>query len=168
MSFHPVLSRRSSMLLAAAMAVSGPALAQTAPEPANVVSLSASAFKDVPEDWLTMVVRATADASDAVSAQNQLKLAVEAALATLRPQAQPQQMEVRTGSFGIYPRHNNQGRVIGWQGSAEVVIEGRDFARYKGFPKIASSLHPGLIAKRSTQVFECRFSIQISGSPGAF
>lgn len=129
MPSHIVLPRRSSLLLAAAMTLSGAAVAQTAPEPVNLVSLSASAFKDVPEDWLTMVVRATADAADAVSAQNQLKLAVEAALANLRPQAQPQQMEVRTGSFGIYPRHNNQGRVIGWQGSAEVVIEGRDFAR---------------------------------------
>lgn len=36
---------------------------------------------------------------------------------------------MRTGGFGIYPRHSNRGRVIGWQGSAELVIEGRDFAR---------------------------------------
>jgi predicted secreted protein len=129
MSSRYVLSRSAGWVAAAAVAVSGAAAAQTAAEPSNQVSLSASAFKDVPEDWLTMVVRASTDAADAVSAQNQLKVIVEAALASLRAQAQPQQMEVRTGSFGIYPRHNNQGRVIGWQGSAEVVIEGRDFAR---------------------------------------
>ena len=126
---HSLLSRRSLCLAASALAMSGAALAQTPTEPANQVSLSASAFKDVPEDWLTMTVRATVDAPDAVSAQNQLKVMVENALAQLRPQAQPQQLEVRTGGFGIYPRHNNQGRVIGWQGSAELVIEGRDFAR---------------------------------------
>jgi hypothetical protein len=39
---------------------------------------------------------------------------------------------------------------------------------YKGFPTFASSTHPVLIAKRSTQVFECRLSIQIGGSPVAF
>ena len=38
-------------------------------------------------------------------------------------------MEVRTGGFSVYPRHAQQGRVVGWHGSAEVVIEGRDFAR---------------------------------------
>lgn len=129
MSSRVVRDLRSSLLLGAAMVVSGAAVSQPTTAPVHVVSLSASAFKDVPEDWLTMVVRATADAPDAMSAQHQLKLAVEAALGTLRPQTQPRQMEVRTGSFGVYPRHAQQGRVVGWQGSAEVVIEGRDFAR---------------------------------------
>ena len=36
---------------------------------------------------------------------------------------------MRSGHFGIYPRHNNQGRVTGWQGQADLVVEGRDFAR---------------------------------------
>jgi len=129
MLLHSLLSCRSLCLAASAWVMSGAALAQTPNEPANQVTLSASAFKDVPEDWLTMTVGATVDASDAVSAQNQLKVMVENALAQLRPQAQPQQLEVRTGGFDIYPRHSNRGRVIGWQGSAELVIEGRDFAR---------------------------------------
>ena len=38
-------------------------------------------------------------------------------------------MEVRTGSFGIYPRHGKDGKVNGWQGRAELVLEGTDFSR---------------------------------------
>jgi predicted secreted protein len=36
---------------------------------------------------------------------------------------------VRTGNFALYPRHNREGRISGWTGTAELVLEGRDFAR---------------------------------------
>ena len=38
-------------------------------------------------------------------------------------------MQVHSGSFGVYPRQDDQGKIKGWQGRAEVVLEGRDFAR---------------------------------------
>lgn len=98
-------------------------------EPAQVVSLSASARKEVPQDWLAVVVRASLEGSDASALQEQLKSVVNHALAELRPLEQPQQLEVRTGSFGIYPRHNPQGRLVGWLGQADLVVQGRDFAR---------------------------------------
>ena len=46
----------------------------------------------------------------------------------VRPLAQPGQLEVRTGNFNLYPQHNREGRITGWQGTAELVLEGRDFA----------------------------------------
>ena len=95
----------------------------------QVLQLSASAREEVPQDWLSVVVRAQLDGSDPVALQNQLKSILDAAWTSLRPRLQPQQLEVRSGNFGIYPRHNNQGRVTGWQGQAELVIEGRDFAK---------------------------------------
>ena len=36
---------------------------------------------------------------------------------------------MRSGAFGIHPRHNDKGRLVGWQGEADLVIEGRDFAK---------------------------------------
>ena len=36
---------------------------------------------------------------------------------------------MRTGQFSIYPRYTDKGKISGWQGSTELVIEGRDFAR---------------------------------------
>ena len=75
------------------------------------------------------MVRAQQDGSDPVALQSQLKATLEAALSSLRPRLQAQQLEVRSGQFDIYPRHNAQGRVIGWQGQADLVVEGRDFAQ---------------------------------------
>lgn len=115
----------------AVCSLAGPVRAQppATPEPTQVVSLSASAQQEVPQDWLTVVVRASVEGGEAAAVQAQLKTTVEQALAQLQPQVQPQTFEVRTGSFGVYPRHNSLGRVSGWQGQADLVIEGRDFAR---------------------------------------
>ena len=105
------------------------AQALPAAEATQVVSLSASAQQEVQQDWLTVVVHASLEGSEPVAVQNQLKAVVEQALAQVRPQVQAQSFEVRTGQFGIYPRHGDKGRLLGWQGQADVVIEGRDFAK---------------------------------------
>lgn len=122
---------RRALALAGLLAagVAGPALAQTLPVPANVVNLSASGFLEVQDDWLSMSLNTTREGSDAVTVQNQLKAALEAALSVARPAAQPLQMEVRTGQFSIYPRYSSSGKINGWQGSAELLLEGRDFGR---------------------------------------
>ncbi|MGX5649581.1 SIMPL domain-containing protein [Hydrogenophaga borbori] len=118
----------SALSLMAAAAASPVALAQAPEVPANVVSLSASGHLEVPQDWLTVVLSTTREGSDAGTVQNQLKVAVDAALAIAQPQAKPQQLEVRTGNLRLYPRYGSNGRISGWQGQAEVVIEGRDIA----------------------------------------
>ncbi|NCT99265.1 MAG: SIMPL domain-containing protein [Comamonadaceae bacterium] len=118
----------SALSLIAAVAASPVALAQAPEVPANVVSLSASGHLEVPQDWLTVVLSTTREGSDAATVQNQLKVAVDAALAIAQPQAKPQQLEVRTGNLRLYPRYGSNGRISGWQGQAEVVIEGRDIA----------------------------------------
>lgn len=118
----------SALSLMAAVAASPVALAQASEVPANVVSLSASGHLEVPQDWLTVVLSTTREGNDAATVQNQLKVAVDAALAIAQPQAKPQQLEVRTGNLRLYPRYGSNGRISGWQGQAEVVIEGRDIA----------------------------------------
>lgn len=118
----------SALSLMAAVAASPAALAQAPEVPANVVSLSASGHLEVPQDWLTVVLNTTREGSDAATVQNQLKVAVDAALAIAQPQAKPQQLEVRTGNLRLYPRYASNGRISGWQGQAEVIVEGRDIA----------------------------------------
>jgi predicted secreted protein len=125
----PVAWRRAlatSVLLCAAAA---PAWAQAPEVPANIVSLSASGHMEVAQDWLTVVLGTTKEGSDPVTVQNQLKQAVDAALAAAQGQARPQQLEVRTGNLRLFPRYGSNGRISGWQGQAEVIIEGRDIAR---------------------------------------
>lgn len=127
---------RASCLLAAALglacsaAVAQASMPPMAPaQPANVIQLSASGFKEVQQDWLTMSLSTTRDGPDAATVQNQLKAALDAALAVARPMVLPQQMEVRTGRFSLYPRYGSNGRINGWQGTTELVLEGRDFTR---------------------------------------
>ena len=71
----------------------------------------------------------TRDATDAATVQSQLKTALDTALAEARKNAQPGQLDVRTGAFSLSPRYTKDGKINGWQGTAEMVLEGRDFPR---------------------------------------
>ena len=97
--------------------------------PHNVLQLSASATVEVQQDLLSVTLTTTKDAADAAAVQAQLKAAVDAALAEGRKNAQAGQLDVRTGNFSLTPRYTRDGKINGWQGSAEVVFEGRDFPR---------------------------------------
>lgn len=102
------------------------------PVPQDVLQLSASGAVEVQQDLLVLTLSATKEAPDAAAVQTQLKQALDAALGLARAAAQPQQMDVRTGAFGMYPRYGKDGRISGWQGRAELVLQGRDFARITG------------------------------------
>ena len=102
------------------------ARAQTLPPPQNVISLSASATVEVNKDWLTVVFSTTREGSDAATVQTQLKQALDAALTEARKAARVGQLEVQTGGFSLYPRYAQKGGISGWQGSTELIIQGRD------------------------------------------
>ena len=121
------VSAASSVL--AFVTLSGAAVAQTLPEPQNILQLSASGTVEVQQDLLSIRLTTTRDAADAATVQTQLKTALDAALAEARRNAQPGQLDVRTGNFSLSPRYTKEGKISGWQGSAELVLEGRDFPR---------------------------------------
>lgn len=112
-------------------AVSGTAFAQNAatPAPQNVLQLAASGSVDVQQDLLVLTLAATREGADASTVQTQLRQALDAGLAEAKRAAQPEQMEVRTGQFGLYPRYGKDGKITAWQGRAELVLQGRDFSR---------------------------------------
>lgn len=120
-------------------AVAEPAL------PGNLVNLSATVVEQVPQDWLTITVAASRDGAEAAAVQRQLKQVLEPALAEARREAAPGQLEVRTGRFQVVPRHGRDGRQAGWQGTAELVLEGRDIGKVAA---LASRL-PGLVVSQS-------------------
>ena len=102
---------------------------QVVPEPRNVAQLSARGAVEVQQDELILTLGASADGKDAANVQAQLRQVVDAALKVARSQAEAPQMEVRTGQFSLYPRNGRNGEITGWQGRAELVLQGRDFAR---------------------------------------
>lgn len=99
------------------------------PVPQNIVQLSAVGSVEVQQDWLSMSLTTTRDGPDAAGVQAQLKAALDAALIEARKAVLPGQLEVRTGNLSLVPRHGRDGKLNGWQGSAELAIEGKDFAR---------------------------------------
>ena len=127
---HPVAALAAAAALALAAFQPGAARAQTLASlmPQHVVNLQASANAEVPRDLLAVTLSVTRDGPDAAGVQRALKQALDAALAEARKAAQPGQLDVQTGNFALFPRHNKQSQISGWQGSAELQIEGRDMS----------------------------------------
>jgi predicted secreted protein len=102
---------------------------QPYPPPQNVLQLSASGSVEVQQDLLSLSLSTTREGTDANAVQAQLKAALDAALTEARKAALPGQLDVRTGNFSLHPRYTQGGRISGWNGTAELVLEGRDFGR---------------------------------------
>lgn len=95
----------------------------------NVAQLSASGTVEVQQDLLSISMNTTVSGVDANAVQAQLKQALDTALAQAKPSVVPGQMDLRTGNFSLYPRYGKDSKINGWQGTAELVLEGRDFPR---------------------------------------
>jgi len=113
-------------LAALALTATSTVWADTVPPPQGVVSLSASASLEVTKDLLGITMNTTREGQDAASVQSQLKQALDAALAEAKKVAKPGQLDVQTGGFSLSPRYTSKGVINGWQGSAELIVEGRD------------------------------------------
>jgi predicted secreted protein len=116
----------SGMALIAAL--QGAALADPPAPPQGVVNLQAGASAEVPRDLLAVTLSATREGPDAASVQTALKQALDAALAEARKAAKPGQVDLQTGNFALFPRYGKNNAISGWQGSAELQIEGRDMS----------------------------------------
>lgn len=124
----------TSKIIAVSVWLSGAqaGFSQQLPTPAPVnqrVTLSASASIQIPQDVLTLSLTTQREGVEAQTVQSQLKTALDAALSVAKREAQGTAMEVHTGRFGLSPRYDRAGKLTGWQGSAELVLRGRDFAR---------------------------------------
>ena len=118
----------AAVALSAFAAMPALAVADTPAPPQGVVILAASASAEVPRDMLAVTLSATRDGPDAGAVQSALKQALDAALTEARKAAKPGQVDVQTGNFSLFPRYGKNNVITGWQGSAELVVEGRDMS----------------------------------------
>lgn len=93
----------------------------------NTIQLSSNASVSVAQDLLKISLSTTKEGVEAGQVQEQLKKAVDEALKQLKTNASSSTYSVQTGNFSLNPRYSNQGKLNGWQGSAEISIEGKDF-----------------------------------------
>ena len=120
-------SRTTRHAVALSVALAAPlAWSADTPPPQGLVSLSSSATLEVIRDLLSVSLNTAREGADAAVVQSQLKQALDAALTEAKKVAKPGQVDVQTGNFTISPRYTNKGVSNGWQGSAELVVDGRD------------------------------------------
>ena len=113
------------LILATTLCTTSYAHAADAP-PSGVVNLMSSASAEVAKDWMSVTLSATRDGPEANAVQSGLKQSLDAALTEARKVAKPGQVELQTGNFSMFPRYSKASTISGWQGTAELVIEGRD------------------------------------------
>ena len=121
------------LVLATGAAAAQAQLPSSPPSPSGVLTLTTAATVDVTKDVLTLAFTTTREGSDAQAVQSGLKQALDAALVEARKIARPGQVEVQTGNFSLYPRYavpakGGQPAISGWQGTAELTVQGKDIA----------------------------------------
>ena len=155
MNFKNIIYIKFAIQLVAIQSIITPATAifakniqETAPYRAvqNVVQLSANAAVEVQQDLLAITINTTREAADANTVQTQLKIALDAALTEAKKYVVPGQLDVRTGNFSLYPRYGKDSKISGWQGSTELVLEGRDFAKISSTAGKIQTLTIGSVA----------------------
>jgi predicted secreted protein len=97
--------------------------------PSNQVQLSATGATEVQQDVLTITLRATKDGTDATAVQTYVKSVLDSALQEGRAEAEIDKLAIKTGNFGMQPRYGKDSKIVGWQGTGEVIISGRDLVK---------------------------------------
>ncbi|WP_206953592.1 SIMPL domain-containing protein [Trinickia acidisoli] len=116
----------------------------TQPVPSGVLSLSAQASADVPQDVVDITLFYEKEANDAASLTDSLNQHADAALKQARGVAN---VTAHTGTFTIYPMTDRDGHISSWRGRTEVVLESRDFAAAtKLAGQINSTMQVGSVA----------------------
>jgi predicted secreted protein len=98
----------------------------TRAEPTGILSLTADATADVPQDTVRITLALEAENPDAAKLAQQLNQTAEA---VIREAKANNRLDVRSGGYSIYPSNDNKsGRMVSWRGRIETVIESKDFA----------------------------------------
>lgn len=118
----------ASLTVAMAAQAAPPVMVQASPQ--NVVNLGVAASREVIQDTLTITLAVTREGADPSALQTDLRQVLDTALTQARRAARPGLVDVRTGAFSINPRYVSRpggaSAQSGWQGRAELVIEGTD------------------------------------------
>ena len=130
------MKRKTAVTLAAALVAAVPLAMTLAPraalaqseahyQPSGVLSLSAQASAEVPQDVVTITLFYEQEANDPASLTATLNQRADQALQKAKGVAG---VTARSGQFSIYPSTDRDGRISAWRGRTEVVLESHDFA----------------------------------------
>ena len=108
------------VLLSAAL----PAAAQAPETLFNLVTLSAQAEREVPNDLLSAVLAAEAEGTDTAQLANEINKTMQAALAAAKG---ARGVNARSGTYQTFPVYDKS-RVVRWRARQELRLESADFA----------------------------------------
>lgn len=130
---HAALATGLAACLTLAMAAQAATPLVVAATPQNVLNLGVAASREVVQDTLAITLAVSREGADASALQSDLRQILDTALTQARRAARTGYVDVRTGTFSINPRYVSRpggaSAQSGWQGRAELVLQGRDFAR---------------------------------------
>ncbi|KND60449.1 putative exported protein [Candidatus Burkholderia verschuerenii] len=130
----------------ASLTLSQAAAAQTVvnQQPSGVLSLSAQASSQVPQDTVDITLFYEQEAADSSSLTNALNQRADAAL---REAKGVDGVTAKSGSFSVYPSTDRDGKISAWRGRVEVILESHDFAAASKLAgKMSSSMQVGSVA----------------------
>ena len=90
------------------------------------MSLQAAASSEIMQDTVRISLSAEVEAADQPTAGQRLTAALEDAVKRAKGN---EGIDVRTGGFNVWPNTDNKGKVTGWRGQGEIVLQSKDFAR---------------------------------------
>jgi len=104
---------------------------------APAMTLQASASTEVMQDTVHISLSTVVEAPDQPTAGKLLTAALDEVVKRAKEAKDASGVEVRTGGFNVWPNANDQGKISGWRGQGEIVLQSKDFAKASA---LASSL----------------------------
>lgn len=120
----------------AAISVAQPVFAQTqapaaSPAPAEAaanrspeLSLQATASSEVKQDTVRIALAAEVEGADQPATGKKLSALLDDVVKRARD---TKGVEVRTGNYNVWPNTGSKGKIAGWRGQGEVILESKDF-----------------------------------------
>lgn len=119
------------VVMVCAVVLSSPVWAQRPahiPSPATpddaVLTLQASASRQVKEDTVDIVLSVDRDGTDQATVSRAINTALSAVMDKVK---NDKSVNASTDSYRVEPRFNDQGHITGWQGQGQVRLTSRDF-----------------------------------------
>lgn len=126
----PFILRGAVAFMACAGALAMPAAAsaqQPAPAPRSEfpqLSLEAAAARDVAQDKVEITLANEIEGTDQAALSDKLNKLLEA---TLNQAKRNTKVTSRTGDYRVWANTDRNGKITGWRGRAELVLESKDF-----------------------------------------
>lgn len=96
-----------------------------APAAGTRMTLQATASAEIPLDTVRITLAAETEAADQATASKELATTLAAAAKAAQGAAG---IASHTGNYGIWPSRDQAGKINGWHGRGEIVLESKDFA----------------------------------------